>query len=96
MELRKGAKVWLPCEVKPGPFSNERLVRVAQPSGEWVGFVEVSALKEAVEHGQTFILATVIRVDEQQFVAQLPGRSLGQREFHGPVSKVVPFGTVQA
>jgi len=39
MSLRPGARIWIPCEVKPGPFSDERMVRVQSQAGEWLGFV---------------------------------------------------------
>ena len=44
MSVAGGAYTWLPCEVKPGPFSDERLVRVASELGDWVGFVPVSSV----------------------------------------------------
>ena len=50
MALKPGALIWLPCEVKPGPFPNERLVKVASRAGEdWVGFVDVRYLKEPLD-----------------------------------------------
>ena len=38
MSLRSGMRIWLPCEVKPGPFSDERMVRVESESGSWLAF----------------------------------------------------------
>ena len=37
MSLRSGMRIWLPCEVKPGPFSDERMVRV-ESMGSWLAF----------------------------------------------------------
>ena len=57
-KLKIGELVWLRCEVKPGPFPNERLVRITLPLGSWAGFVDTTALKDpAVETGQTFVPA---------------------------------------
>ena len=36
MAPQVGGKVWIPCEVKPGPFSNERLARIQLAAGPWV------------------------------------------------------------
>jgi hypothetical protein len=47
MALKIGTRVWVPCEVKPGPFSDERFVKICV-NGEnpWLGFVPVDRLKE--------------------------------------------------
>ncbi|MCE2488061.1 MAG: hypothetical protein J4F42_21310 [Desulfurellaceae bacterium] len=87
-KLKVGSQVWLPCEVKPGPFSNERLVRVELPSEPWVGFVETNVLKEPITEGATFILATIVTVDKETFSARLPGHAIKQGEFTGSLSQV--------
>jgi hypothetical protein len=52
--LSVGRTVRVPCEVKSGPFSNERLVRVQGGEPEsWVGFVPIWYLQEPVEQGET-------------------------------------------
>jgi len=39
--------------VKPGPFSDERMVHVQSEAGEWLGFVDVSWLEDQkLEEGQ--------------------------------------------
>ena len=96
MELRAGSKVWIPCEVKPGPFSNERLVRVRHVSGEWVGFVETSFLKEPVEQGQTSVFATVVAVEGNVFSARIPGQALDSNEVRGSTAQVSLIGALQA
>ena len=92
--LKIGSQIWLPCEVKPGPFSNERLVRVGLPSEPWVGFVETNALKEPITEGATFILATIVAMGEETFSARLPGHAIKQSEFTGPLSQVTPVGSL--
>jgi hypothetical protein len=42
LSVAGGAYTWLPCEVEPGPFSDERWVRIASEFGDWVGYVPVS------------------------------------------------------
>jgi len=46
MRYRVGQEVWLPCEVRPGPFPNEKRVYVKLGDAEWVGFVNTRALRE--------------------------------------------------
>jgi hypothetical protein len=89
MTIRPGATIWLPCEVKPGPFSDERLVRVEMPSGgPWVGFVEVGALKEPIHEGKTSVRAIIVEVSKDSFVARIVGHDLTPRSFEGSLSKV--------
>ena len=49
MTLSAGAEMWIPCEVAPGPFSDERAVLVRADGKEWSGFVNVKWLQEGVE-----------------------------------------------
>jgi hypothetical protein len=96
MTMRPGSKIWIPCEVKPGPFSDERMVRVQMPGGPWLGFVETFHLREAPEAGPTSILATVTEVSDDEFVARLPGHPIGSAWFRGPASRVRPVGSLEA
>ena len=93
MPLQAGDKVWLSCEVKPGPFSNERLVRIQLPKGPWVGFVDTGALKEAVETGSTYVLARVTKVSGSTVTAIVQGHALDSRYVQAPsatMQKVQP------
>ena len=77
-KLKSGDLVWIPCEVKPGPFSNERVVRVTKPDGSsWVGFVDVRELKDPnIERGETAIKARVLSLTHETFEVSLPGHSV--------------------
>ena len=75
MSVASGAYIWLPCEVKPGPFSDERMVRVASEYGDWVGFVPVSSL-EAPREGDTLVRALIVEVQGDRLLARIPGESL--------------------
>jgi hypothetical protein len=88
-KLRTGSYVWIECEVKPGPFSDERLVRAQSSMGsdEWVGFASTAALRESVSVGFTAIKALVIGIQKDSFQAQPLGSSLTRTLFTEKVSK---------
>lgn len=96
MSIKVGASIWVPCEVKPGPFSNERLTRVELPSGAWIGFVPVDYIREPIESGLTAVLAKVIHVENGLFRATIPGYAFNSTPISGEIDKVVAVGTVQA
>jgi hypothetical protein len=95
MALTVGKRVWLPCEVKPGPFSDERLVRVPSDRGIWVGFVPTSALRDAPLVGETFVSAVVIEVHDDRFSARVPGHAVTPIPFEGITSRAVRVGALQ-
>ena len=94
--LEVGARVWIPCDVKPGPFSNERLVRIQENGSAWLGFVPVDRLKEPILEGQTLLLALVTAVMGEKFFARVPGETLTSSHFEGLVSRVRPLGPLEA
>lgn len=97
MPLRPGARIWIPCEVKPGPFSDERMVRVQSDAGEWLGFVDISSLEDRkLEEGRTRILATIESVESTRFSARLPGHAVRSLLFEGSVERAVPVGSLEA
>lgn len=96
MSLSSGVRIWLPCEVKPGPFSDERMVRVESESGSWLGFVPVSLLRDPVEEGSTFVSAIVSEIRGASFTARLPGHPVTPGVFSGSVDKATPVRALQA
>lgn len=88
LSLEKGSHIWVPCEVKPGPFSDERVVRVESEAGEWVGFVQASFLKEPISTGTTYVQAVVVEVDGETFTARLPGQAVTPLLFKGVTSRL--------
>lgn len=90
--IQVGSQVWVPCEVKPGPFSNERLVRVEETGGApWIGFVEVDALKEPVKEGRTSVRVVVVELGDGWFRGRYPGQALSDSmQFEGALSQIVP------
>jgi hypothetical protein len=76
-ELRVGNPVWIRCEVKKGPFPDERLVRVHSAFGEWLAFISSHLLKDTdITEGQTEVPAIVVQVSGDHYLAKLPGSSL--------------------
>ena len=96
MTVEVGATVWLPCEVKPGPFSNERMVKVASEFGDWVGFVPETSLKHPVSEGRTLIPARVIDIQGDRVLAALPGESLSSTLLMTGLSQVESVDSVEA
>ena len=95
-KLSVGAKIWLPCEVKPGPFSDERLIKIPSVHGEWLGFVPASFLKEPIATGITLVGATVTEIHGERFQALLPGQAITPQFFEGTTSRAVKANALQA
>ena len=88
-DLAVGARLWLPCEVKPGPFTDERRVLVHGEGGNWVGFVNVRWLQEKeAEDGHNAVLAKVVEVEESSFRARIRGSALAGGLFEGRRDRV--------
>ena len=96
-KLKIGEMVWLRCEVKPGPFPNERLVRITLPSGSWGGFVDTTALKDpAVETGPNCVLARITKVKANDVIALVQGHAFDTRQVQESTDQVEPFVPVSS
>jgi hypothetical protein len=95
MGLKVGRYVWVPCEVKPGPFSDERMVRVHSQFGNWLGFVPASSLKDPILEGETLVPALIVDITDGSFLAKLPGEAVTNTLYAGSISKVQPVDTLQ-
>ena len=97
MAVQVGSGVWLPCEVKPGPFSNERLARIQIPTGEWVGFVDVEYLQDKeMKEGETFVLARVTDIKNDSVIVLVQGHALDSRYMQLPRTMVQPLVPLSA
>ena len=96
MRLSEGASVWLPCQVKLGPFSDERMVLVVADGSEWLGFVNIRWLKKQGSESNDEVLARVVAVEGPTFHARIPGNALQSELFRGRVDRAVPSDPVQA
>ena len=90
MPLQVGSEVWIPCEVKPGPFSNERLARIQLPAGPWLGFVDTGALRDPVETGNTYVLARITDIDDTQVTVIVQGHAFDASIVQASRNKVQP------
>lgn len=90
-----GGVIWVSCEVKPGPFADERLVRVESDFGEWVGFVPVELLRDPIAEGSTYIRGTITDVDDDRFWIRFGGHAVTPSAFAASVARVQPIGSVE-
>ena len=101
MNISVGQRVWVPCEVKPGPFSDERMVRVNSPAvnsaiGSWIGFVPTTRLREPIEWGSTWVTAIVVNVLNDRFFAQLVGDPFANAVFEDSISRAQPIDSFES
>lgn len=85
-KIKPGSLVWVPCEVQPGPFSNER-VALVHSKEDMLGFVQVQDLQDpSVITGKTNIVAEVYQVNGEEFKAYLPGEFFTGKVYTGKLS----------
>ena len=92
MSPKTGDTIWMRCEVRPGPFSNERFVK----AGDWLGFVRLEALYEPIETGETWVLVRIVEVSEGTYQAKVLGEALKGSTIQGSLAEVTLRGSVQA
>ena len=88
--LRVGVGVWMPCQVRRGPFPDERMVLVRWEGSEWSGFVNTEWLRHGVEQGDDEVLAKITAVEGRRLTAIMPGSPFGSSIIEGPVDRWVP------
>ncbi len=93
--IKKGMKVWIPCEVRGGPFPNERRVYVKTGLSEWFGFVSTSELKQGVLEGHDSVRGVVADVSNDNIVIGIRGQSPSSGAILTP-SSLIANDTVQA
>ena len=93
--IHVGGYVWIPCEVKPGTFSNEVFILVKSEFGDWVGFTHVSNLQNQSHHGNNSVKAKIIDMAEDRFRASISGESLANTLCVNSNSVAQPIDTVQ-
>ncbi len=92
-----GDYIWIPCEVKPGPFSNERLVLLQSSVDEWMGFVQEFSLKERIAEGENSVKAQVVDVNCELLTAKIFGEPLtGGSYYREQIARTTPIDTLQA
>ena len=93
MTVRVGQQIWIPCEIKPGAFSDESLVRVSAGENEWVGFVPSASLQ--FRGNRHFILASVVEVSDDEVSLQFSGHALTPTLFQDRISRLTERGSFQ-
>ena len=93
--LRVGSNLWLPCLVRPGPFSNERVVLVKDEDNDWGGFVDIQRLQLDKDETTGKVLAEVVEIDGDSFSAHIVGHAIRSGVFRGKVNRVSPYDPVE-
>jgi hypothetical protein len=70
-QIIPGMRIQIPCEVKPGPFSGERLITFDTIDGHVSGFVKESAL--TARDGKSYIDGIVRSVENDYLVVMVKG-----------------------
>jgi hypothetical protein len=96
MGFEAGRLVWIPCEVKPGPFSDERIIRIPSERGEWVAFAHVNELRNPIAEGSTFVRAVILNVEGGRFNARIAGEPVASSYFEGALTRIEPLAALQA
>lgn len=92
-----GDYIWIPCEVKPGPFSNERLVLLESSEDKWLGFVQEYSLQEKKTEGSDAVKAQVVDVNCELLTAKIFGEPLTNSSYYREaIKRTIPIDTVQA
>lgn len=86
--LSVGQRVWVPCQVKSGPFADERMVRVSSPVGTWAGFVSTANLAEPTTLGENGAAVLVRVIGDQRFTAEPIGEPLANRLYEELIARV--------
>lgn len=95
--LAVGSEAWVDCEVKPGPFPHERMVRVRKNGIIWVGFTHVAQLREPIpENGPTKIRVRLVELKGDIFTAKVLGHSVTPQPIHVTSDEVEAIDPQQA
>ena len=80
--------IWIACFVKPGAFTDERLILVDSSEGEWIGFVHRDRVLEGAAEGESYVRATIIRIHGERFTARVLGEALGRSTIEGSIGSL--------
>jgi hypothetical protein len=75
-KAKKGDVVWIPCEVRSGPFPDERRVYLKLGDHEWMGFVNEAEIRDGKS-----VKATILRVAGNRVLLGIRGTSPTSRSF---------------
>lgn len=95
MAFSIGQYVWVPCEVKPGPFADERMVQCSSPSGQWLGFVSIAGLRNPLAEGRSEVKAVVLDLLDDYLRLQVLGAPVANTVYQDLTSRVSPVDPVQ-
>lgn len=96
MAFSVGQYVWVPCEVKPGPFADERMVQCSSPTGQWLGFVSTAGLKDPLTTGPTSVKAVVLDLLDGYLRLQVLGSPVANTVYQDLSSRVSAVDPLQS
>jgi hypothetical protein len=91
-DIKKDIQLWIPCEVRGGPFPNERRVFVETDFSKWFGFVDLSELRD--EDGKKFVRAVVLAVGPTHIVLGICGQSPANGPIKASPSLITEYGSI--
>jgi hypothetical protein len=91
MGFEAGRLMWIPGEVQPGPFSDERIIRIPSERGAWVAFVHVNELRKPIAEGSMFVRAVIVSVEGGRFNARIGGEPVASSFFEGALNRIDPL-----
>jgi len=95
-KFRPGEVVGLPCEVRGGPFPNERRVYIKNDLSEWFGFVNTSELRYKKTEGKDEVRGVVVTVKPDHVVVGVRGQSPASGAIQAKPSQITEYGAQQA
>lgn len=94
MAVEAGQNVRLPCEVKPGPFSYARVIRIETGRGrKWRGLVPARVLRDPTEEVRTYVRTVVSVVWDHTLAAKPPGSAVTSGMLEAQMFRVERVGS---
>ncbi|MGH7815394.1 MAG: hypothetical protein ACREQI_15490 [Candidatus Binataceae bacterium] len=95
--IKEGTTIWLPCQVRSGPFPDERRVYVSIGPSEWFGFVNVSELRQGLPEGDDHVKAMVTGGKGDQVTLGIRGAAPASNAIRAQRSSLISeYGAQQA
>jgi hypothetical protein len=88
-KFKSGDELWVPADIRPGPFIDERRVYLKLGNNEWLGFVNESEVRD-----EKFVRVHILHVKGDSVVLGIRGISPHSRSFKTERATLVEHGAV--